>query len=96
MAHILKYTDWEGGSGKYYCNDILDLGGLSSKWWIPARMLNMSLTDYILMLKDKFNANIVTYCEETDVLIYNWDKQNECHKFVLWLNAQARKANFII
>lgn len=96
MAHLYKISEWQGGSGKWYCNDVTDLAGVSGKWWVPARMLGIPLTDYILLLKDQFNATIVEYYEPTDILIFHWEKQTDCHKYVLWINAQARKINYMI
>ena len=95
MAHLYKTTEWQGGSGKWYCNDVADLTGPSAKWWTPARMLNMSLTDYILMLKNDFNAIIAGYCSDTDVLLFHWDKYSDCHKYVLFINKESRKRNFM-
>lgn len=96
MSHILKYSEWQSPSGVWYCNDTSDLAGLSSKWWIPARMLGISLTDYILLLKDEFNATIVKYNSDTDILIYHWKNYADCHRFLLWINRMSKKANFII
>jgi hypothetical protein len=96
MAHLLKYQEWAGSSGQWYCNDVTDLTGLSAKWWAPARILNISLTDFVLLLKKEYHANIVKYNPETDVLIYSWDEQQDAHKFVLFINRMARQANFII
>ena len=96
MAHLYKVSEWQGGSGKWYCNDVTDLAGVSGKWWIPARMLGIPLTDYILLLKEKFNVTIVEYYKPTDVLIFHWDKYSECHKYVLWINAEARKRKYMV
>ena len=96
MAHLYKVEDWRAGSGKWYCNDVSDLAGIAGKWWVPARMLGISLTDYILLLKDKFNATIVTYVEDTDVLIFHWDTYTDCHRYVLYINKEARNRKFFI
>ena len=95
MAHVYKVSQWQSSSGRWYCNDVADLAGLSAQWWMPARLLGVSLCDYILLLKDKFNVNYLTYNEEKDVLIFSWDKETDCHKYVLWINSMARKANFL-
>ena len=81
MAHVYKVDEWQSPTGK---------------WWVPARMLGMSLTDYILLLKDEFKADIESYYEPTDVLLFSWKKQTDCHRYVLWINAVARKANYIV
>ena len=75
MAHVYKVDEWQSPTGKWHCNDVKDLAGVSGKWWVPARMLGMSLTDYILLLKDEFKADIESYYEPTDVLLFSWKKQ---------------------
>lgn len=96
MAHQLKYSEWQSSSGLWYCNDTSDLAGIAGKWWVPARMLGLSLTDYILLLKDQFNATIVSYNPDTDILIYHWKKYADCHRFLLWINSVARKAKYMV
>ena len=95
MAHLYKVSEWQGTSGKWYCNDVADLAGPSAKWYTPARMLGISLCDYVLLLKNEFKVSSMKYNPDTDVLIFSWDKQADCHKYVLWINKMARKANFM-
>ena len=95
MAHVYKVSQWQGASGRWYCNDVADLAGPSAKWYTPARMLGISLCDYVLLLKDKFNASGFKYNEEKDVLIFSWEKESDAHRYLLWINKMARKANFM-
>lgn len=95
--HRLEYSEWQSGDGRrWYCNDVKELATVASKWWVPARMLGMSLTDYVLLLKDTFHANIEQYYEPTEVLIYSFNNKIDVHKFVLWINNQAKKVNYIV
>ena len=96
MAHLYKAQEWQSPSGKWYCNDTTELAGIASKWWVPGRILGISLTDYVLLLKNKYNATIVKYNLEKDILIFYWDKQVDCNKYVLAINAAARKKVFTI
>ena len=96
MAHLYKVSEWKSPTGKWYCNDLQDLAGISGKWWVPARMLGISLTDYIVALKTSFNATIVEYHKSTDVLIFYWDNYADLHKYALWINEKAKKANFMV
>ena len=89
MKKILKIAEWEAISKRYYVSD----GG---KWWIPARMLGLSLEDFILKLKNEYNASKFAYCLETDCLVFSWDNYEEAHKWVLYINREARKRNFMI
>lgn len=96
MAHLLKYSEWQGGSGVWYCNDVEDLANGSGRWWIPARMLGLSLDKYVEMLIKDFKVDSISYSQEEDVLIYWWNKQADMRRFKNWLNAAARKAQFYI
>ena len=95
MAHIYEASEWESG-GKWYCNDTKDLAGISGKWWVPARMLGLSLEEYILLLKDEYKVSRMSYYIPTDCLIFSWDNYNDCHKFKLFINREARKRKYIV
>lgn len=93
--HLLKFSEWESASG-WHCNDISDLANGSGNWWNPPRMLNISLTDYILLLKEKFNAYNFSYSKEKNVLLWSWKNYIDCHKFLLFINNEARKRKYFI
>ncbi len=95
MSHLLKYTEWESISG-WHCGDVSDLAHGSNYWWLPARMLNLSLTDYILMLINDFHAINFKYYKDTNLLLWHWKNYNDCHKFCLWINRKAREKKFFI
>ena len=95
-AQLLKYTEWQGASGQWYCNDTSDLSSPRSLWWAPARMLNISPADFVQLLIRDFHPDHIIYNQEQDVLIYSWNNINSMRKFKNWLNAQARKHNYIL
>lgn len=95
MAHILKYSEWESVSG-WHSGDVSDLANNSNAWYLPARMLGISLTDYILLLKDRFGAIDFKYIKDKNLLLWKWKNYNDCHKFTLWVNAESRKRKFFI
>lgn len=92
---LLRYEEW-GAKGAWYCNDTSDLCSIRAKWWAPARMLNISPAEYVQLLIEKFHPDRISYHQERDVLVYSWKNINDCRKFKNWLNAEARKAKFII
>lgn len=94
--HLYQVSSWNSPSGRWYCNDVKDLAGVAGKWWVPARLLGLSLTDYILLLKDEFKADIHSYYEPTDLLLFSWKNYGDCHRYVLYINGKARKANYIV
>lgn len=93
MAHLYKVSEFQGGSGRWYCNDISELAGVSSEWWAPARLLNMNLDGYVATMVNKFNAKV--HFNGTNAIFY-WDKYSDCHKYVLWINKQSRQNQWII
>lgn len=96
MAHLYKTSIWKGSSGQWYCNDIEELSKVSSKWWVPARILGIPLTEFVKILIDEFKVSSISYKIETDVLIFSWDKEADARRYKNWINGIARKANYII
>jgi hypothetical protein len=96
MAKVLKYSEWQSPTGFYYCNDTSNLGGIAGEWWVPSRMLGMSPAEYVEWLVTTYKPDKISFNGKT--LIYSWAKENYglCHKFVLYINAQARKRNFLV
>ena len=95
-AKLLKYVEWQDASGSWLCNDTSDLCSIRAKWWAPARMLNSSPAEFVQLLIEQFHPDRIKYFQDTDVLVYSWKNINDMRKYKNWLNAQARKHNFII
>lgn len=96
MKHILKYVEWQGLSGDWYCNDTTDLNGIGSLWNTPAIMLGISAYDFVKLLLEKFKPTKVVYDKEWNVLVYSWKSQADMRKYKNWINAEARKRNFYV
>jgi hypothetical protein len=94
-AKLLRSEEW-GEPGSWYCNDTSDLCSVRALWWVPARMLGISPAEYVQLLIDKFHPDKIKYFEDTNVLVYSWRKQADMRAFKNWLNAQARKYNYIV
>ena len=97
MAHLLRYEEWNIGE-QWYCGDHTEFphkGSICSLWWAPARMLNMSLDDYVKMLIEEFKVDKIKYFEDTDVLVYSWSSQSQMRIFKNWINRKAREHQFI-
>ena len=94
MAHLYKASMWQGGSGYWYCGDIEDLGHDSGRWWIPARMLSISPSDYVRLLVEKFNVSVINFNYPRNFLYFAWKNEADCRKYKNWINAAARKANY--
>jgi len=93
---LLKYVEWQGANGSWYCNDTSDLSSVRSLWWAPARMMNISPSEYITWIIDNFHPDYIRYNQERDVLVYSWKKLTDMRLFKNKINALARKYNYII
>lgn len=97
MAHLLHYEEWRSPTGDWYCNDTNDLGrSQAGFWWVPARMLGLSLDEYVNLLITKFKPDSIYYSQESNVLIYSWKKQSDMREFKRYINKMAREKNFIV
>lgn len=97
MSHLLKYTEWQSANGQWHTGDTTRLAKGSNYWWHIPRMLNISLTDYILLLKDKFHAtNFKFFPDNECLLLWDWQNYNDCHNFTLFVNREARNRKFFI
>lgn len=96
MAHLLVYKEWQSPTGYWYCNDVSDLAGISGQWWVPARMLEMSPCDYLKWLIENYKPDKIHFDGKN--VFYSWSKEHYmlCHKFLLDINREARKRNFIV
>jgi hypothetical protein len=98
---IFKMSEWESG-GTWHVANTDDLAHGSAQWWWPARMLNISLTDFILLLKDKYHAKNFQFFsyppqdKRNSLLLYSFDNYTDAHKFLLDMNREARKRKFVI
>lgn len=94
-AQLLRYTEWENNN-MWYCNDTSDVSSIRFEWWVPARMLGISPAEYVQLIITQFHPDRIKYNEERNVLVYCWKNINDMRKFKNWLNAQARKYNYIV
>ena len=94
-AKLLRYSEW-GEPGAWYCNDVSDLCSVRALWWVPARMLGISPADYVQLLIEKFHPDSIKYFEDTNVLVYSWKNISDMRAFKNWINAEARKRNYIV
>lgn len=93
--HLYKTTMWEDAAGDYLVNDVTSMTSIAIKWWIPMRMLNLTPTEYLKMLKDKFYINSAHYSETADVLTFTFANEADARRYKNWINKQARDRNCI-
>lgn len=93
MAKIYKAVEWQSASGKWHCNDP-DLITRGDQWLIPAKILNMNIVDYLVMMKEQYNA-IVNIREDGNFAYCSWKSQTDMRKYKNWINAKARDCGLL-
>ena len=91
--HLFQLSYWEF-NGSYYCNDVKNIGGKSCKWYVPMRILNLSVEEYIKLLIEKFNAKRLTYYAPTDYLGFCFLKEADVKAFCSFVNKKAKSLNY--
>ena len=93
---IWQCSEWQGASGIWYCNCTQPLSTSASCWYTPARILGVSPADFIKLVINKFGADQVKYFPDSCFFSYGWSDQSKMRKFKKYINAEARKRNFLI
>ena len=99
--HVYEMSEWQG-SGGWYCNDTKDLGGISGKWWIPAKLLNKTPLEYVQWLVETYKPDTIRFIQNDNcqdgLLLYSWKPENygKMHQYVLFINKEARHKNFLV
>lgn len=93
---LYKMEEWKASSGNWYCNCVSNLGGGSGSWWIPARILEMPLDEFVKLLISKFKVSDIKYFEDKNLLLYSWKKQSDMRIYKNFVNKVAREKNFQI
>lgn len=91
MKKSFKMTCWNSPSGRWYCNDINNL----SKWYVPWRILDISIEEYIDLLL-KFNAKDIYYYEPTDYLNFCFICEKDAKSFCSYINKFVRKSIYFL
>ena len=58
MTHVLKLEEWES-NGRWHCGDVSALAAGSNTWWYQCNILNLSPTDFVLLLVILLGSAIV-------------------------------------
>lgn len=94
MAHIYKAEEWES-NGRWHCGDVSALAAHSNAWWYVPKILDLSYTDYILLLLNEFNATHFHYTVQANVLSFSFSSLVDCRRFKNYVNKKAREKKFI-
>lgn len=97
--HQYKASEWQSGT-RWCVADTSDLAHDSAAWWIPARILDLSLEDFVLMLINDYHATIDGWYPEANngksLLLFSWKNYSDAHKYLLYINRIARNKHWTI
>lgn len=92
---ILQMAEYKDGAGKTHVQ-FDELVGTGLNWIAPARVLGMDATSYIMMLKDKYDAELTIYKDGDKVRFigYRWNSLTKARAFKSLVNRVAREKQF--
>lgn len=94
---LYHLDEWQStGTKIWYCEHTSSYPQGVQKWVIPARVLNMSVDDFLRMLIKDFKPDVITVKKDGSFVSWGWSKQSEMRKFKNFMNSEARKKNFQI
>lgn len=89
---IYKATEWECARG-WTCGDVSDLANNSNAWEHGARILGLTPADFLRLLIEKYDVDIV-YSKDYSYVGFFFKSQSKCHEYCLKLNRMAKKIGY--
>ena len=89
---IYEAVEWQDPTGCWHVKSVQKLGTVSSQWWFPARILNMPLDEFLVMLKEQYHWTPDAAFNDGLNVIGHWEKKDyaHAHKYKLMINRIAR------
>lgn len=90
---ILRMSEYEDALGKIHIQ-FDELVGTGLNWLAPARVLKMSIPDFIMSLKNDYEAELKVYKKEdgsVNFIGYQWSSLIMARKFKNHVNRVARE-----
>lgn len=96
MFKVYKMVEWQAASGVWYVNVPGKVGTAANAWWVPPRILDIPVNDYVLLLREEYGAENIKYFEDSNTLIFSFPTQLLARKYKNWINTKARNKNFLV
>lgn len=94
---LFHLDEWQStGTKIWYCEHTSSYPQGVQKWVVPARILGLSVDDFLRMLIKDFKPDVITVKKDGSFVSWGWSKQSEMRKFKNFINSEARKKNFQI
>lgn len=96
MATLYKLAEWQGSSGIWYCEHTGTFPDGVQKWVIPARLMEMSVDNFLEWLIEKFQPDYFNHNKDCSFCSWGWLDQQKMRKYKNTINKIAREKNFKI
>ena len=96
MSTLYQMTDWESPSGIFYCEHTSSFPRNVQKWVVPARILGVTPADFLKLLIEKYQPDVIYHNEDCSFVSWGWRNKSKMKAYKNWMNAEARKKNFKI
>lgn len=93
---LYKLEEWQGGSGLWYCEHTSSFPKNIQKWVVPARLLGMPADQFLKWLIENYHPDVINHNDDYSYVGWAWKDQSSMRKFKNYINAEARKKNFMI
>ena len=96
MAMLYRLEEWQGESGRWYCEHISSSPEGVQKWVLPARLLDMTVDKFLQWLMDTYKPDHFFRTEDCSFVGWSWSDQEQMRKYKNAMNKIARQKNFLI
>lgn len=93
---IYKQEEWQDATGYWHSNCVSNLSEGSSAWHLPARILGVTPEQFLTLLFEKYKPDRFFFDKEKCLCFWSWKDQQVMRKYKNFINAEARKRNFLI
>lgn len=98
MSKLYVAEEWISASGKVNIQSV-NLVGTGRNWREPAKILGLSVPDFILKLREEYEAELKVFKNEEGKIMfidYYWRDLAKARKYKNYINLIARNKNYKI
>ena len=89
---LFHLDEWQStGTKIWYCEHTGSYPKNVQKWVVPARILGLSVDDFLKMLIKKFKPDHISYRKDGSFVSWGWNSQAEMRKFKNFINSLVIK-----
>lgn len=92
---IYRMSEWQSGTGVWYCNCIDKLAEDSGHWLHPVRILELSPAAYVQWVIKNYNPQ-VWHNKDCSLIFFSWENQSDMRKYKNYINKVAREKQYQI